>query len=189
MAISLNTVRTIVAFLYSFYTSSMMDKDTIRDIIPTPRDLIFSCVICQNTLSQADKRGSIRSSPPTDPYNSADQTFWLTECAHVTCSKHLDNEGEEKSITYKYYVSNYGITILASLTSRNTLIAPCPLCSSQRDDRKTKTLYAISGFQNGQYDKDIPKAWFDVPPLKLDSSELGIEALRVLLQITIQYGS
>lgn len=162
-----------------------MDKEAISDITPTPRDLIFSCVICQTTLSQAREHGNIRSSPPTGPYHSADQRFWLLECAHVICNKHLDTEGEEKSILHKDYIFKHDTTILATHTLRNTLIAPCPLCSCERNDTRPKTLYAISGFQNGQYDKDIPKIWFDVPPLKLDSSEPGMEALRVFLHRTM----
>ena len=83
----------------------------------------------------------------------------------------------------------YGTTILASRTLRTTLVAPCPLCSNERDDKRPKTLYAIFGFQNGQFDKDIPNVWFDVPPLKLDSSGLGMEALRVSLQLIIKHWS
>lgn len=162
-----------------------MNKEAISDTSPSPRDLIFSCVICQTTLSQACERGNIRSSPPTGSYNSADQSFWLLECAHVTCNKHLDTEGKERSIFLKDYVFNYGITILVAHTLTNTLVATCPLCSCERNDTRPKTLYAISGFQNGQYDKDIPKVWFDIPPLKLDSSEPGMEALRVFLHHTM----
>lgn len=66
-------------------------------------------------------------------------------------------------------------------TARDIRTAPCPLCSKERNDKRLKTLYAIYGFQNGQYDEDIPKVWFDVPPVKLDSSEPGMEALRVSL--------
>ena len=57
--------------------------------------------------------------------------------------------------------------------------APCPLCSNERNDKRPKALYAINGFIEGEYDNDIPKVWFDVPPVKLDSSGLGMEALRV----------
>lgn len=78
-----------------------MGEEANGDLTPAPRDLIFSCVICQTTLSQAHKRGNITSSPPNGLCSSGDQPFWLAECAHVTCNKHLDDEGIRSSFCIK----------------------------------------------------------------------------------------
>lgn len=59
-----------------------------------PYDIIFSCAICQTTISELYRR------PRTDHgfTSGVDQErvvtrLWLTECGHLTCSDHLDGGG------------------------------------------------------------------------------------------------
>lgn len=60
--------------------------------------------------------------------------------------------------------------------------APCPICSASKGNREPKRLFGIRGWQEGNFDKNIPKGWFDTPPIRLESSESStpeMEALRV----------
>lgn len=62
----------------------------------TPLDLIFSCAVCQDTVTeiyaeaQEDNSG-LRIDPDTD--KGIVVKLWLTECAHLTCGKHLEGGG------------------------------------------------------------------------------------------------
>ena len=69
--------------------------------------------------------------------------------------------------------------------TQNNPKAPCPVCSSERNDDSLKSLYTIAGFREGEYDQDIPRVWLDVPPTQLDSSGLEMEALRVCLKFPL----
>ena len=63
----------------------------------SPADIVLSCTICQETLSTiyADDGGNngMRKAEE-DPHNSKITKLWLTECAHLTCGKHLPGGGE-----------------------------------------------------------------------------------------------
>lgn len=63
---------------------------------PSPLDLIFSCTICQATVAQLyaedDSSRALRST--ADLSNRVITKLWLTECAHLTCGKHLDGGGK-----------------------------------------------------------------------------------------------
>jgi hypothetical protein len=65
--------------------------DTAEDVYPL--DIIFSCVICQETIADVYPNGS-----PDLNYSAAllehPCKLWITECAHVTCSQHLEGGGE-----------------------------------------------------------------------------------------------
>lgn len=63
--------------------------------------------------------------------------------------------------------------------------AVCPLCADERNDRQPKRLYTIRGHSPGEYDEEIPKAWFDTPPIKLGGSGQGMDALRVFWTFNI----
>ena len=63
--------------------------------LQTTLDIIFSCHVCQATIAE------IYESPERDrgfhhPKTSAEQivpNFWLADCGHLTCSKHLEGGG------------------------------------------------------------------------------------------------
>ena len=62
----------------------------------SPLDIIFSCCICQDTLSsiykEPDDRLPLRQSENTDFGRIA--KLYLTACAHVICTKHFDGGGK-----------------------------------------------------------------------------------------------
>ena len=64
--------------------------------------------------------------------------------------------------------------------------APCPKCLHDKGDDTPRELYSIRGLCEGEYDSTIPPEWMESPPMKLDSSIPGMDAVRVriLPQIT-----
>ncbi|KAI4264206.1 MAG: hypothetical protein L6R42_000672 [Xanthoria sp. 1 TBL-2021] len=138
-----------------------MTEDAARHSRPETIDFILSCSICQDTLptlyeQHQDNDGLHQGTDSTDGQITK---LWLTECAHVTCAKHLEGGGvpfHPKDQPPK---------------------APCPLCFRNNQDYTAKILYAIRGTAKGEYDINIPPEYFQVPPQQLGNS--GNEALRV----------
>ena len=62
--------------------------------------------------------------------------------------------------------------------------APCPRCLRDFGDDSAKGLYAVRGFDDGQYDAVIPAHWLRCPAMKLDASDPGMEAMRVSFHAT-----
>ncbi|KAL8901548.1 MAG: hypothetical protein Q9192_000492 [Flavoplaca navasiana] len=157
---------TDLQLLHSDTTSTLPGRplgtdDTARRSRPETIDFILSCSICQDTLStlyaQSDKDGLRQG---TDDYDGAITKLWLTECAHVTCAKHMEGGGvpfHPKDQPPK---------------------APCPLCVRNNQDHAAKILYAIRGTARGEYDDNIPPEYFEFPPQQLNNS--GNEALRYI---------
>ncbi|KAL8883058.1 MAG: hypothetical protein Q9198_000043 [Flavoplaca austrocitrina] len=144
--------------------------DAARRSRPETIDFILSCSICQDTLStlyaQSDKDGLRQG---TDDYDGAITKLWLTECAHVTCAKHMEGGGvpfHPKDQPPK---------------------APCPLCVRNNQDHSAKILYAIRGTARGEYDDNIPPEYFEFPPQQLNNS--GNEALRFHYVSLVRFAS
>lgn len=57
--------------------------------------------------------------------------------------------------------------------------APCPLCTIEKGDVSEKALFAVNGPAKGEYDTNIPSAYFQVPPIRLGGDDPELEALRV----------
>ncbi|KAL8857318.1 MAG: hypothetical protein Q9178_006084 [Gyalolechia marmorata] len=105
----------------------------------------------------------------TDNTNGAITKLWLTECAHVTCAKHLEGGGvpfHPKDQPPK---------------------APCPFCVRNKQDYDDKILYAIRGTGKGEYDNNIPAEYFEVTPPQLGKS--GNEALRFQYISLVRFAS
>ena len=63
----------------------------------SPAEIVLSCTICQETLSTIysddDGNNGLRKDSE-DPHNGKITKLWLTECAHLTCGKHLPGGGK-----------------------------------------------------------------------------------------------
>ncbi|KAI9874534.1 MAG: hypothetical protein M1830_009644 [Pleopsidium flavum] len=139
----------------------------------SPLEVIFSCGVCQDTLktiySEPDNNSGLR--------NTADSTkgtvvkLWLTECAHLTCGKHLEGGG------------------LPFHPDDQPPRAPCPICSGEKGDTTQKALFAVHGVEAGEFDPHIPASYFQLPPVKLDASDPGMDAMRFQYLALIRYGS
>ncbi len=57
--------------------------------------------------------------------------------------------------------------------------APCPYCSLEKGDFRNQTLYRLNGLSEGEYDNEIPKEFFQIPPTKLGGDDPGLQALAV----------
>ncbi|KAL8928370.1 MAG: hypothetical protein Q9172_000962 [Xanthocarpia lactea] len=148
-----------------------MTENAARRSRPETIDFILSCSICQDTLStvyaQHDNNEGLHQG--TDNTNGAITKLWLTECAHVTCAKHLEGGGvpfHPKDQPPK---------------------APCPFCVRNKQDYEDKILYAIRGTGKGEYDNNIPAEYFEVTPPQLGKS--GNEALRFQYISLVRFAS
>ncbi|KAF2490818.1 hypothetical protein BU16DRAFT_621520 [Lophium mytilinum] len=123
-------------------------------------DVIFACSICQATLSEIYEKPE-SAHGLRDGHSPVDRLvtkLWLTDCAHLTCSKHLPGGGAP------FHPADQQPT------------APCPLCQQTKDDSMPKRLFAIRGRKD--YDALLPKVWFQVPPIALATSTIEMEGLR-----------
>lgn len=130
----------------------------------SPADIVLSCTICQDTFSTIYADGAQDNGLRRDdevPHNNRITKLWLTECAHLTCGRHLPGGGAPFHSIHE------------------VPRAPCPLCSIENDDHSDKALFFINGISKGQYDVNIPDVYFQMPPIQLSGGDPGLEALRV----------
>jgi hypothetical protein len=64
--------------------------------------------------------------------------------------------------------------------------APCPQCQEKGDD-ELKDLFGLRGLGEGEYDINLPPEWRQCPPIKLDASIPGMEAVRFQYMSLIRY--
>jgi hypothetical protein len=70
------------------------------DNIASPYEIIFSCSICQATIT--DIYRDVEGDLGFNATDGSDQErvvtkLWLTECSHLTCAKHLEGGGTRNS--------------------------------------------------------------------------------------------
>ncbi|KAI9712531.1 MAG: hypothetical protein M1812_006840 [Candelaria pacifica] len=149
----------------------MTDTKVSRDLAPL--DLIFSCGVCQDTITEiyaeSQDHNGLRTKPGSDEGDIV--KLWLTECAHLTCGKHLEGGGAPFH------------------PAKQPPRAPCPVCTAETGGTEPKALYAVFGTGKGQYDPTIPRNYFDTPPIRLDGTAPGMDALRFQYLSLVRYGS
>ncbi|CAO1600872.1 MAG: hypothetical protein LQ349_001448 [Xanthoria aureola] len=145
-----------------------MTEDVAR---PGTIHFILSCSICQSTLSTIYEEHENNDGLHRGIGNPDGQItkLWLTECAHLTCAKHLEGGG------VPFHAKDQPPK------------APCPLCVRSNQDFTAKILYAIRGTAKGEYDNNIPPEYFEVPPQQLGYS--GNEALRFQYVSLVRFAS
>ena len=55
----------------------------------------------------------------------------------------------------------------------------CPMCVRDKGDSTPKALFGIRGTAAGQHDPAIPDDWFQCPPIRIDGTAPGMDAVRV----------
>lgn len=146
-------------------------------------DIVLSCTICQETLSsiysQHDGNHGLRKND--DPHNGTITKLWLTECAHLTCGKHLEGGGcfRPPSLTIDNVELTKSVAGVPFHSAQQVPRAPCPLCTVEKNDHSEKALFYINGTSKGEYDSNIPDAYFQTPPVRFIDGDAGMEALRV----------
>lgn len=141
-----------------------MSSDYSSPDLAEPCDIIFSCAICQISISDLYRR------PRTDhgfslggDHERVVTRLWLSECGHLTCSDHLEGGG------------------VPFHPKGKVPSAPCPLCSSERGDSAPKPLFGIHGLGEGEHDRSIPEEYFKIPPSRVNKGDETASALRVSL--------
>lgn len=70
--------------------------------LPIPIEVIFSCSVCQATISDIYREPVSDKGLRDDADAAADAApvtkLWLLECCHLTCSEHLEGGGKSDSI-------------------------------------------------------------------------------------------
>ena len=77
----------------------------------SPADIVLSCTVCQDTLSTIyadDDQSPGLHNDGEGPSDGKITRLWLTECAHLTCGKHLPGGGQ--SALCQYHKVLYGLT-------------------------------------------------------------------------------
>ncbi|MCJ1469899.1 hypothetical protein MMC07_008543 [Pseudocyphellaria aurata] len=158
---------------YGKSPKALMSEPTCQSSYLTPLDIIVSCSICQQSIcdiyAAPEQSDGLRQGP--DLGNGKITRLWLAECGHFTCTKHLAGGGPQ------FY------------PSPQKPQAPCPLCSRERGDFSNKSLFWVNGVSSGEYSLEIPKAYFQTPPLRLAGDDPDLEALRFQYLSLLRYGS
>lgn len=164
-------------------TYTMTELQSSLSISLRATDIVLSCTICQETLSsiyaEDDANRGLRKSE--DSRDGRVTKLWLTECAHLTCGKHLKGGGDS---SYALLVSTI-VTLMEIVvgvpfhSDQQVPRAPCPLCTIEKNDASEKSLFFVNGTSKGEYDSNIPDAYFQTPPLEFIGGDTGFEALRV----------
>ncbi|KAF1810287.1 hypothetical protein P152DRAFT_107272 [Eremomyces bilateralis CBS 781.70] len=136
-----------------------------------PLELIFSCSICNKTLTEVYEAIDAQRDGSVNPAYDIATKLWFTECAHITCSEHLEGGGAPFH------------------RDGEAPVAPCPFCSAHRNDSTGKKLFGVKGARDGQYDKRIPKVFFQLPPVKLPNDDTEMHALNFHYGALIRFGS
>ncbi|KAF2159197.1 hypothetical protein M409DRAFT_30337 [Zasmidium cellare ATCC 36951] len=135
-------------------------------------EIIFSCGICQATVSEiyADK-DKVHALSSSGDESAIIPKLWIADCSHVFCGKHLEGGG-------------------APFHSKHEPPkAACPICVSERKPghEEKRSLYAIRGLGKGEYDETVPDSYLRVPPMKLDSSDPALDAMRFQYSHLVRY--
>ena len=82
--------------LSSFPPLQLMAHPNVSLQVPlSATDIVLSCAICQATLSTIYRTGDEVHGLTTGDESQGTTVikFWLTECAHLICSKHFEGGG------------------------------------------------------------------------------------------------
>ena len=155
-----------------------MSSEISSPDVLAPYEIIFSCAICQKTISELYRR------PRTDHGFSSGggdecvvTRLWLSECGHLTCSDHLEGGGMpqceapgDQDLTFS------GVPFHPQGQQPR---AACPVCSTEKNDSASRLMYSIHGLHPEEHDRNIPKEYFDIPPTELNGKKPSVNALRV----------
>ncbi|KAF2672807.1 hypothetical protein BT63DRAFT_137155 [Microthyrium microscopicum] len=135
----------------------------------SPYNIIFSCDICQRTVSDIYPDATLCESSGDGRLESPCK-LWVTECTHLTCSEHLEGGGAP--------FHAHGSDPMAA----------CPLCLTEKADHTPKKLFSIYGPGPFDHDPRLPVEWFSTPPMKLDDGTPKMSALRFQYLALVRYG-
>ena len=112
----------------------------------SPLDLIFSCTVCQDTLSDVyavpDDADGLRRGK--DPATNIIPRLWLTECAHVTCGKHFDGGGRCSSLFFPYN-TNHECQARHFIQKANNLVRPALIAKPRKQTTRAKPFSGSMG--------------------------------------------
>ncbi|KAF2848051.1 hypothetical protein T440DRAFT_520467 [Plenodomus tracheiphilus IPT5] len=137
-----------------------------------PLNFIYACSECCASFADVYEGHNESVQGLSDGINPKERLvtkLYLATCCHVFCSRHLEGGGPPFH------------------PAGQRPKAPCPVCTREKGDREVRELYSIRGFNNDEYDPQIPPSWFNAPPIRLDGNGKEMEALRFQYIALIRY--
>lgn len=131
------------------------------------------CSCCDSTLAEIyrdnnDDRRGLRQGGDQEDWKIT--KLWFTECRHFVCSEHLDGGGKHEVASYVVNMIRAYTQIGAPFYAQGKLPrAICPFCKLHYADMSEKTLYWVHGCSEGEYNKQIPKPYFEIRPDRYDA--------------------
>ncbi|USW58736.1 hypothetical protein Slin15195_G120550 [Septoria linicola] len=136
------------------------DSDGSKYTPPSLEEIIFSCGICQATVSELYPPDADNPHSHSGDDDGMGTKLWIANCVHIFCGRHLDGGG------VPFHSSN------------EPPQAICPVCVRLENNHEVRNLYGIRGLTEGKLDSAIPIAYTRCPPVSLDGNDPGAEALR-----------
>ena len=154
-----------VSFLFFDHWTDMAATTTPDDSdldVLSPLDVIFNCGVCHDSIRDAyhTKEDIKGSGSDQIPDRSAVDRFWMTECGHLICWKHVP-------------------PAILSQQSGKQPHTTCPECEATKQDACLKKFFPIRGYAQDERDPAIPEAFFQCPPAAL--MDENTDDLRVSL--------
>ncbi|RDI85304.1 hypothetical protein Vi05172_g4802 [Venturia inaequalis] len=143
------------------------------DDLVAPYEIVFSCSLCQKTITDLYTKSRSNKSPNDVPDSLETETtkLWMTECGHVTCGEHFEGGGVP----------------FHPVDERPK--AACPVCVKERGDLTYTKLFGIVSCLPGEHDTAIPHEFFDTPPAEsLTASTPATKAIRFQYLSMLRYG-
>ncbi|KAI9773887.1 MAG: hypothetical protein M1840_006113 [Geoglossum simile] len=134
-------------------------------------EAVFSCGVCFTSYSDIYRDDDSPADTLDDPGLSLRGTvprLWMTSCGHVICGKHLEG-GVDIADGWGYKGAPFHPMGVDMMTV-------CTICDRDFGEKGDVALYPIWGVTDGFYDSRLPKAFFQVPPIKFDN--IYIESFR-----------
>lgn len=63
------------------------------DDLIAPYEIVFSCSLCQKTITDLYPK-PLSNKGPNDGDDISATRIWMTECGHITCGEHFEGGGE-----------------------------------------------------------------------------------------------
>ncbi|KAH7094380.1 hypothetical protein FB567DRAFT_431769 [Paraphoma chrysanthemicola] len=137
-----------------------------------PLNFIYACQICCYSFADVyeGRNETVRGlSDGINPKERLVTHLYLASCCHVFCGSHLEGGGP------------------AFHPDGQRPKAPCPVCMKEKNDKASRDLYSIRGFQQNEYDPMIPATWFKAPPAGFEGNGKETEALRFQYLALVRY--
>lgn len=92
----------LIFAIFSLCPTMASSSTAFSDDLIAPYEIVFSCSLCQKTITDLYTKSHSNKSPNDVPDSLETETtkLWMTECGHVTCGEHFEGGGECKPVLW-----------------------------------------------------------------------------------------